>query len=460
MTYADLLASKSADAPLRGLSNIPSLHSDMFPYQRDVTEFLLGVGGGAAFLDTGLGKSFVALEWARVVAEHAGKPILMLAPLAVAPQHVREAKKFGYDDARIVRDRSEIGPGINVTNYAKLEHFDPSDFAGVVLDESSIIKNFTGQTTRKMMAMWNATPFRLACTATPAPNDHMELGQHSQFLGVMNSNEMLTRWFIADQNNMGRYRLKGHAVKPYWNWVASWARCISKPSDLGYSDEGFELPPLNVFRHVVKSDISIDAGENLFRIPDTSATAIHKEKRLTAEARAAEIADRVNEERGEAWIVWCDTDYEADALMQRIPGAVEVRGSMTDTVKEERLVGFSEGNIRVLISKPSIAGFGLNWQHCARMAFAGLSFSYEAYYQAIRRCYRFGQKRPVDVHIALADTERAIWDVINRKSGDHEQMKVEMYAAMRRAHESRQVKIDYQPTKKIKLPTWMRGATA
>ncbi|NKJ03114.1 helicase-related protein [Rhizobium sp. SG741] len=460
MTYADLLARKSADAPLRGLSNIPSLHSDMFPYQRDVTEFLLGVGGGAAFLDTGLGKSFVALEWARVVAEHAGKPILMLAPLAVAPQHVREAKKFGYDDARVVRDRSEIGPGINVTNYAKLEHFDPSDFAGVVLDESSIIKNFTGQTTRKMMAMWNATPFRLACTATPAPNDHMELGQHSQFLGVMNSNEMLTRWFIADQNNMGRYRLKGHAVKPYWNWVASWARCISKPSDLGYSDEGFELPPLNVFRHVVKSDISIDAGDRLFRIPDTSATAIHKEKRLTAEARAAEIADRVNEERGEAWIVWCDTDYEADALMQRIPGAIEVRGSMTDTVKEERLVGFSEGNIRVLISKPSIAGFGLNWQHCARMAFAGLSFSYEAYYQAIRRCYRFGQKRPVDVHIALADTERAIWDVINRKSGDHEQMKVEMYAAMRRAHESRQVKIDYQPTKKIKLPTWMRGATA
>lgn len=460
MTYADLLARKSADAPLRGLSTIPSLHSDMFPYQRDVTEFLLGVGGGAAFLDTGLGKSLVALEWSRVVAEHAGKPILMLAPLAVAPQHVREAKKFGYDDARVVRDRSEIGPGINVTNYAKLEHFDPSDFAGVVLDESSIIKNFTGQTTRKMMAMWNATPFRLACTATPAPNDHMELGQHSQFLGVMNSNEMLTRWFIADQNNMGRYRLKGHAVKPYWNWVASWARCISKPSDLGYSDEGFELPPLNVFRHVVKSDISIDAGDRLFRIPDTSATAIHKEKRLTAEARATVIAERVNEERGETWIVWCDTDYEADALMQRIPGAVEVRGSMTDAVKEERLVGFSVGNIRVLISKPSIAGFGLNWQHCARMAFAGLSFSYEAYYQAIRRCYRFGQKRPVDVHIALADTERAIWDVINRKSGDHEQMKVEMYAAMRRAHESRKVKIDYQPTKKIKLPTWMRGVAA
>ncbi|WP_435657254.1 helicase-related protein [Brucella pituitosa] len=460
MSYAELLARKSADAPLRGLSSIPSLHEGMFAYQRDVTEFLLGVGGGAAFLDTGLGKSFVALEWARVVSEQVGKPVLMLAPLAVAPQHVREAQKFGYEDARVVRSQDDVGPGINVTNYAKIDHFDPSEFAGVVLDESSVIKNFTGQTTRKMIAMWKNTPFRLACTATPAPNDHMELGQHSQFLGVMNSNEMLTRWFIADQTNMGRYRLKGHAVKPYWSWVASWARCISKPSDLGYSDDGFGLPPLETFRHEIRADLSVDAGELLFRIPDTSATAIHKEKRLTANARAEAIAEHVNSERSEPWVVWCDTDYEADALTSRIPDAVEVRGSMTDKVKEDRLVGFSEGNIRVIVSKPSIAGFGLNWQHCARMAFVGLSFSYEAYYQAVRRCYRFGQKRPVHVHIALADTERAIWDTINRKSGDHEQMKREMYAAMRRAHQKRQVKINYQPTTPVNLPDWVKGASA
>nr|WP_278377039.1 helicase-related protein [Brucella anthropi] len=460
MSYEDLLARKSADVPLRGLSNIPKLHDGMFAYQRDVTEFLLGVGGGAAFLDTGLGKSFVALEWARVVAEHTGKPVLMLAPLAVAPQHVREAKKFGYDAAQVVRSRDEVGPGINVTNYAKIDHFDADAFGGVVLDESSIIKNFTGQTTRKMMAMWSGTLYRLACTATPAPNDHMELGQHSQFLGVMQSNEMLTRWFIADQTNMGRYRLKGHAVKPFWNWVASWARCISKPSDLGYSDDGFELPPLETFKHEIRADVSVDAGDLLFRIPDTSATAIHKEKRLTADARAEAIAEQVNSENGEPWIVWCDTDYEADALTSRIPGAVEVRGSMSDAVKEERLVGFSEGSIRVLVSKPSIAGFGLNWQHCARMAFVGLSFSYEAFYQAVRRCYRFGQTRPVHVHIALADTERAIWDTVNRKSGDHELMKREMYAAMRRAHEKRQVKIDYQPTQPIALPTWLTGVSA
>ena len=431
----------------------------MFHYQRDVTEYLLRVGSGAAFLDTGLGKSLVALEWGRVVAGHTDKPVLMLAPLAVAPQHVREAHKFGLE-ARVVRDQSEVGPGVNVSNYAKADNFDPSAFGGVVLDESSSIKTFTGSTSRKLSSMFAETPFRLACTATPAPNDHMELGQHSQFLGAMPSNEMLSRWFIADQNNMGRYRLKGHAVKPFWNWVASWARCISKPSDLGYSDEGFALPALNLHRHFIRSDPSVAAGDNLFRIPEMSATSIHQEKRLTADQRAETIADLVNAEPGETWVIWCDTDYEADALTARIPEAVEVRGSMPNHVKEERLVAFSEGHIRVIISKPSVAGFGLNWQHCARIAFIGLSFSYESFYQAVRRCWRFGQTREVECHIAMADTERNIWDVVTRKSGDHEAMKTEMYAAMKRAHAVREIKIDYQPTEPLRLPAWLRGEAA
>jgi superfamily II DNA or RNA helicase len=456
MSYAELLAKRAAIVPMRGLDSIPALHPDMFHYQRDVTEFLLACGRGAAFLDTGLGKSFVSLEWGRIVAEHTGKPVLMLAPLAVAPQHVREARKFGLD-AQVVRDQSEVAPGINVTNYAKIDHFDADAFGGIVLDESSIIKNFTGSTSRKLISMFANTPFRLACTATPAPNDHMELGQHSQFLGAMASNEMLSRWFIADQTNMGKYRLKGHAVRPFWNWVASWARCISKPSDLGYSDDGFALPKLNVHRHVIAADITVDAQDMLFRIPETSATSIHREKRLTADDRAQRIADIVNAEKGESWVVWCDTDYEADALTKRIPDAVEVRGSMPEAMKEERLVGFSEGRIRVIVSKPTVAGFGLNWQHCARIAFVGLSFSYEQFYQAVRRCWRFGQKREVECHIAMADTERNIWDVISRKSGDHEAMKTEMYAAMRRAHETREIKIDYQPTQPVRLPSWLMG---
>lgn len=459
LSYESLLKRRAAVAPMRGLDDVPALHDGMFHYQRDVTDFLLRCGRGAAFLDTGLGKSLVSLEWGRIVAEHTGKPVLMLAPLAVAPQHVREAGKFSLE-ARVARDQSEVGPGVNVTNYAKVDHFDPSAFGGVILDESSIIKNFTGATSRKLIGMFKETPFRLACTATPAPNDHMELGQHSQFLGVMASNEMLSRWFIADQMNMGKYRLKGHGVKPFWNWVASWARCISKPSDLGYSDEGFVLPKLNMHQHIIEADVTVNSGDMLFRIPEMSATSIHQEKRLTADARAARIAELVNSEKGEAWVVWCDTDYEADALTARIPDAVEVRGSMPDHVKEERLVSFSEGNTRVIVSKPSIAGFGLNWQHCARVAFVGLSFSYESFYQAVRRCWRFGQTREVECHIAMADTERNIWDVVTRKAGDHEAMKTEMYAAMKRAHETRQIKIDYQPTKAASLPAWLKGEAA
>lgn len=453
--YQDLLAAKTVTFAPSGIEDGFDLHPGLFPYQADVTRFLLACGRGAGFLDTGLGKSFVALEWGRVVAAFTGRPVLMLAPLAVAPQHVREARKFGLE-ARVVRDQSEVGPGINVTNYAKIDHFDAGAFGGVILDESSIIKNFTGATTRKLIALFAATPFRLATTATPAPNDHMELGQHSQFLGVMASNEMLTRFFIADQTNMGRYRLKGHAVRPFWNWVASWARCVAKPSDLGYSDDGFVLPPLNLHRHVVSADVGKDTGGLLFRIPETSATSIHREKRLTVDARASAIADIVNAEPGEPWVVWCDTDYEADALTARIQDAVEVRGSHSDTVKEERLVGFSEGRIRVIVSKPTIAGFGLNWQHCARVAFVGLSFSYEQFYQAVRRCWRFGQTRPVECHVAMADTERAIWDVVMRKSGDHDAMKREMTAAMARAHEHRTVKIDYRPTQPLALPAWLQ----
>jgi len=455
--YAEILARKLVTAPRAGLDVVPDLHPSLFPHQRDVTAFLLRAGRGAAFLDTGLGKTLVSLDWGRVVHEATNRPVLMLAPLAVSQQHAREAQKFGIP-ARVVRSADEIGPGVNITNYEKVDRFDAGRFGGVILDESSIIKSFTGATTRKLMAMFAATPMRLACTATPAPNDHMELGQHSQFLGAMNSDEMLARWFIADQRNMGRYRLKRYAVQPYWSWVASWARCVSKPSDLGHSDDGFNLPPLNLHRHMVKADISVDTGGLLFRVPDTSATAIHKEKRLTIEARAKVIADLVNGDAGEPWVVWCDTDYEADALTKRIPGAVEVRGSMTPEMKEERLVAFSTGSARVIVTKPSIAGFGLNWQHAARMAFVGLSFSYESFYQAVRRCWRFGQTRPVEVHVAMADTERAIWDVVSRKQGDHDAMKTEMVAAMRRASEAHEAKIDYQPKIPLTLPSWLEAS--
>ena len=461
VSYYDLIAAKRIAFEARGLGNVPALNTALNPHQTHVVDFALRQGCSAMFLDTGLGKTLCALEWGRVVVEFSNRPVLMLAPLAVAAQHEREAVKFGID-AKAIREPEEVtGPRVYITNYERLAKFDPANFAGVVLDESSILKSFNGKTTKSLIQSFAKTPFRLACTATPAPNDHAELGQHSEFLGAMSQTQMLTRWFLHDSADTGNWRMKGHAVQDFWNWVASWARCVSKPSDLGFSDDGFDLPALNLQRHLVAADRSIDTGAEkdgqarLFRMPDTSATAIHREKRMTTDARADLIADRIAAEPGEAWVVWCDTDYEADALASRMPFAVEVRGSMSPDQKEERLTAFSTGAERVIITKPSVAGFGLNWQHSARMAFVGLSFSYESFYQAVRRCWRFGQTRPVDVHVACADTEEAIWNVVSRKAGDHESMKREMTAAMRRAALIVHEQAPYAPAVPLQLPSWI-----
>ena len=453
--YEDFLRSKEIRAQLSGMTRVPELSAHLFPHQRATVEFLLKAGRGAAFLDTGMGKTAVELEYGKRIVEHENKPVLMLAPLAVGKQHMREAERFGVE-ASIARDQSDVtGARIYITNYERLHLFDRHAFGGLILDESSIVKSYTGKTTRALMEFGQEVRWKLPATATPAPNDHMELGQHAQFLGVMDSSEMLARWFIADQSEMGRYRLKRHGIKPFWSWVASWARCVGKPSDLGFSDDGFQLPPLNIHQHVVETDMTAGAEGMLFRIPDTSATSIHKEKRLTANDRAAKIAELVRAEPNEPWMIWVETDYDADAITALLPEAVEVRGSMKPETKEERLDAFTQGSIRILVSKPSIAGFGLNWQHCARTAFVGLSFSYEMFYQAIRRFWRFGQRRPVECHIAMAETETAIWQTIQRKKADHETMKEEMFEAMRREVLVSQVKRAYSPTQAAKLPAWM-----
>lgn len=453
--YEDFLRSKEIRAQLSGMTRVPELSAHLFPHQRATVEFLLKAGRGAAFLDTGMGKTAVELEYGKRVVEHENKPVLMLAPLAVGKQHMREAERFGVETS-IARDQSDVtGARIYITNYERLHLFDRHAFGGLILDESSIVKSYTGKTTRALMEFGQEVRWKLPATATPAPNDHMELGQHAQFLGVMDSSEMLARWFIADQSEMGRYRLKRHGIKPFWSWVASWARCVGKPSDLGFSDDGFQLPPLNIHQHVVETDMTAGAEGMLFRIPDTSATSIHKEKRLTANDRAAKIAELVRAEPNEPWMIWVETDYDADAITALLPEAVEVRGSMKPETKEERLDAFTQGSIRILVSKPSIAGFGLNWQHCARTAFVGLSFSYEMFYQAIRRFWRFGQRRPVECHIAMAETETAIWQTIQRKKADHETMKEEMFEAMRREVLVSQVKRAYSPTQAARLPAWM-----
>lgn len=462
-TYRRIIANKRIAFEMRGMTKWGELPPSLFPHQVHGVEFALRAGCAALFYDTGLGKTAMALSWAHQIIRHTNKPVLMLAPLAVGPQHVREAARLGVD-SQVIRDGSEITTAqVYVLNYDRLEKIDPTIFGGVILDESSILKSFTGITTRKLIESFARVPFRLACTATPAPNDHTELGTHAEFLSVMRRDEMLPIWFIHDSADTGTWRVKGHAQDDFWRWVASWARCVSKPSDLGFSDDGFILPELVTHRHEVISDVSVDTGaekdgqSRLFRIPEMSATSVHREKRMSQSSRADLICEKVMAETSEPWIVWCETNDESDAIVDRLPKdcTVEVRGQHSADEKERKLIAFSQGAARIIVTKPSIAGFGLNWQHCARQAFIGLSFSYESYYQAVRRSWRFGQKRPVHVHIACADTERTIYDTVTRKAEDHGVMKRAMEKAMRNASQSRKANVEYNPTKEAALPAWI-----
>lgn len=454
--YSTFLASKRPRPQATGIDP-PALHGGLFDFQAACVAFALKQGRAGLYLDTGLGKTFCQLEWADKAMRVSNGKALILTPLAVARQMEREAHARGYD-ARVIRDQSEARAGINICNYDRLDHIDPDAFGVLSLDEASILKNFTGKTTRALTAAFKDHRFKLAATATPAPNDHMELGQQAEFLSVMAGNEMLSRYFINDTATASQqWRLKKHAERDFWEWMASWSRMAQSPEDLGYDGSRYVLPAMEVIRHrAAYGDMKPEEG-SLFAF-EASATSMHNIKRQTADNRADKVAELV---AGEAapWVVWCDTDYEADALAARIPDAIEVRGSMPIERKEENLAAFADGSVRVIITKPSVAGMGLNWQHCARMAFAGRSFSYEAWYQAVRRCWRFGQTKPVQVHIVVAEGEEQIGRVIDRKADDHSRMKRAMADAMRRAtSQSTRRLVDYQPKHQGRTPSWLKSA--
>jgi DNA modification methylase len=378
-----------------------------FGFQRKATAWALAKGRAAMFADCGLGKTLMQLAWAAQVEG----PALILAPLAVGEQTAREAHKFGID-ARVIADAADVRDGVNICNYEKMHRLDGVDFAAVVLDESSILKAMDGKTSMALIERFATTPYKLACSATTAPNDYMELGMHAEFLGVMTRAEMLAKYFVHDGGETQVWRLKGHAQRDFWTWVCSWALAFRKPSDLGESDVGYELPPL-CYHDVLVGSTYQRAGE-LFATGTLSLTERREARKASMEARVKAAADIANA-TDEQVLVWCDLNAESEALADAIDGARELTGSMPNDAKVRAMMDFADGSLRVLVTKPSIAGFGMNWQNCARMIFCGLSDSYEAMYQATRRCWRFGQKRDVNVWIVSSDAEGAVTDNVRRK---------------------------------------------
>jgi len=433
----------------------------LFPHQQDLVRWALRRGRAAIFADTGLGKSRMQVAWADTIARETCGDVLILAPLAVAEQTVEEGASIGVKVTH-ARDGADIQPGINITNYARLHRFDCSRFTGVVLDESSIIKHHTSKTLQQLLEAFERTPFKLLCaTATPAPNDWTELGTHAQFLGYRTQAEMLAEFFVHDGGDTGTWRLKGHAKGLFWKWVASWGALLRSPADLGHDATAYELPPLEVTQHTVEGGIQPAEGM-LFALEASSLMERRDARRASLEARVKACADLVTADH-QPWIVWCDLNDEADALCAAIPGAVEIRGSDEDTDKERKLHQFAHGEIRILVTKPKLAGFGLNWQHCARMAFVGVTDSFEAYYQAVRRCWRFGQKRPVHVHIFASEQEGSVVANLSRKEADAkamaESLSAETLDAVRESvlGFSRETN-DYAPSVPMAIPSFLRKA--
>lgn len=414
MSYTDFLKTKAQRADLHGFRPL-FMPSFLFDFQAALVEWAVRKGRAAVFADCGLGKTPMQLVWAENVVRKTNGNVLILAPLAVAPQTVREGEKFGI---RVHRTwDGEVVKGINIVNYHRLEKYDPKQFAGVVPDESSILKHEDSQTRKRVTQFLMEIPYRLLCTATPAPNDFMELGTSSEALGVMGRNQMLGMFFANDGGTTQQWRLKGHAKKRFWQWLASWSRALRKPSDMGFADGKFKLPPLRLEQHQVKA--ASKKGLGFFNWAVTLEDQ-RREKRNSLNSRCEKAARLVPGKRPA--VLWCQLNAEAGLLEKLIPGAVQVAGSDPDEKKEETLTAFGRGEIRVLVSKPSICSFGLNWQHCSDVGYFP-SHSHEQFYQAVRRCWRFGQERPVTCNLVYSEGERLVVSNMLRK----ERQAVELY---------------------------------
>ena len=456
--YQEFLRRKTHEGALHGFEPI-WLPSGLFDFQEALITWAIQKGRAAIFADCGLGKTAMQLTWAENVALYRDRPVLILTPLAVAAQTIREGEKFGIECHRSSDGR--ITGRIVITNYERLEHFNPADFAGVVCDESSILKSFDGERRNEITQFMRKVPYRLLATATAAPNDFIELGTSSEALGYMGHMDMLARFFKNDQNNLTsrrmygeapKWRFKGHAETPFWRWVTSWARACRKPSDLGFQDARFTLPTLHEINHLIDTN-TIPEGM-LFAMPATDLREQRAEKKRTVRERCEQVADMVAT-TGQPALVWCHLNEEGNLLEELIPDAIQVSGSDRDEVKEARMIDFAEGRARVLITKPKIGAWGLNFQHCNHITYFP-SHSFEQYYQAVRRCWRFGQERPVTVDIVLTEGERRIMENLHRKRQQAEQMFSSLVAEM---NHSLEIQRTAYPNTTIKLPSWMSSPT-
>lgn len=459
MRYEDFLAGKQHIPPSCGFEvDKPAMNIHMFEWQKDITRWALRKGRAALFEECGNGKTIQQLEFADQVAKREGMPVLIVAPLTVGAQTLREAQKFGYS-AAICRTQDDVTPGINITNYEMLQHFDGRSFAGVVLDESSILKNYTGKMRNQIIEMFKDTPYRLSCTATPSPNDYMELGNQVEFLGIMSRTEMLATYFIHDGSDTGKWRIKGHAEDRFWEWVSTWAVVLTCPGDLGYPNDGYILPSLNMTEHIV--EVKSDGEYSLFGCEIAKTLTERRDaRRASLRERCEQAAEIIAQNPDDQWVCWCDLNAESELLAEFIPNSEELRGSDKPDAKEDALMRFANGALRVLITKPSIAGFGMNWQQCHNMIFVGLSDSYEQMYQAIRRCYRFGQKRPVNVHIVTSAAEGAVKANVERKEQQAAEMKRNMVQYTKEIlrkdiRGQERIVIPYDPQIVMIVPDWV-----
>lgn len=418
MTYEEFLARKRKTHVQTGV-NVEVSDDGMFPFQRHITEWALRTGKACIFAGTGLGKTRMQIQF----ANHVGGVRLIFAPLAVNAQTINEAASLGVAIKYAASSDDIGGEGIYITNYDRAELFGDVAVDAVILDESSIIKSHDGKYRQYLQDRFKDTPFKLCLTATPAPNDYMELGTHAEFVGAMTRLEMLATYFTHDGGDTSKWRLKGHARRQFWEWVKTWAMVLNHPRDIGFDQKGYDLPDLEVHHHIVETD---HEGSDLFGGVDVNATSLHKVLRDSAPERVAKTLELINQKPDAPWLIWVNTNDEQQLVKSVIDGVVSVDGADSREVKEDRLIGFSTGKYRRLVTKPKIAGFGMNWQRCADMVFCGVNYSFEQQYQAIRRCYRFGQQKPVHVHYVTCNGQQYVMDAVKFKESAAKTMIQEM----------------------------------